>query len=108
MFIRRSVRIAENWSTLFMAPAILAACQPDESSTSAPPEVPEPSLSQMLQFFRSELNASLHKGVYLSCEGYLAQYENEDYCVTRVPDDWVPFEFNGQTYYRQPLSASGE
>ncbi len=27
------------------------------------------------------------------CSGYLARVEREDYCVSEVPEDWVPFEF---------------
>jgi len=42
------------------------------------------------------------------CDGFLTRNVNEDYCAAVVPGDWVPFEFNGQTYYMQPLSESGE
>ena len=37
------------------------------------------------------------------CEGYLTRYADEDYCASDVPEDWRPFEFDGQTYYLQPL-----
>lgn len=39
----------------------------------------------------------------LICEGYLTRYADEDYCASEVPEDWQPFEFDGQTYYLQPL-----
>jgi hypothetical protein len=40
------------------------------------------------------------------CEGFLTRNIDEDFCAAEVPIDWVPFEFNGQTYYVQPLSAT--
>ena len=42
------------------------------------------------------------------CKGFLTRNINEDFCAAEVPIDWVPFEFNGQTYYMQPLSATVE
>ena len=39
------------------------------------------------------------------CNGYLTRFESEDYCAAEVPKDWVPFTFDGQTYYVQPLSG---
>ena len=47
-------------------------------------------------------------GDFLSCDGYLVRFKNEEYCASTVPDDWVPFEFNGYTYYRQPLLTTDE
>jgi len=38
------------------------------------------------------------------CEGYLTRREDLDYCAAEVPGDWEPFEFDGQTYYVQPLT----
>ena len=40
------------------------------------------------------------------CNGYLTRFESEDYCAAEVPKDWVPFTFEGETYYVQPLSGS--
>ena len=42
------------------------------------------------------------------CEGYLTRYEDEDYCASEIPDDWEPFEYDGRTYYVQPLSGTEE
>ncbi len=42
------------------------------------------------------------------CDGYLTRFENEDYCAAEVPSDWQPFEFNGRTYYVQPLMDKGQ
>ncbi len=39
-----------------------------------------------------------------TCDGYLTQIENEDYCEAEVPADWLPFEFDGRTYFVQPLA----
>jgi len=42
------------------------------------------------------------------CDGFLTRNANEDFCAAEVPSDWIPFEFNGQTYYTHPLSVPGE
>jgi hypothetical protein len=39
------------------------------------------------------------------CDGYLTRRADQDFCVAKVPDDWVPFEFGGKTYYMQPLTG---
>ena len=38
-----------------------------------------------------------------TCDGYLTRIENEDYCEAEIPTDWRPFEFDGRTYFVQPL-----
>lgn len=38
-----------------------------------------------------------------TCDGFLTRIENEDFCSAEVPTDWRPFEFDGRTYYVQPL-----
>jgi hypothetical protein len=42
------------------------------------------------------------------CDGFLTRNIDEDFCAPEVPSDWVPFEFDGQTYYVQPLSAKDD
>ena len=44
----------------------------------------------------------------LVCEGYMTRYEDEEYCASVVPEDWRPFEFDGQTFYMQPLADSSQ
>ncbi|MCZ6561276.1 MAG: TonB family protein [Gammaproteobacteria bacterium] len=39
------------------------------------------------------------------CDGYLTRPQEEDFCAAEVPGDWVPFQFEGKTYYMQPLSG---
>ena len=39
------------------------------------------------------------------CDGYLTRLENEVHCAPSVPDDWIPFEFEGETFYVAPLSV---
>ena len=39
-----------------------------------------------------------------TCDGYLTRIENEDYCEAEIPADWRPFEFDGRTYFVQPLA----
>lgn len=41
----------------------------------------------------------------LVCDEYLTRIEEQDFCASAIPDDWVPLEINGETYYMQPLSA---
>ena len=42
------------------------------------------------------------------CDGYLTRNADEEYCSTEIPDDWQPFEFDGETYYVAPLSNDQE
>lgn len=42
------------------------------------------------------------------CLGFLTRNADQDFCAAEVPADWVPFEFNGNTYYMQPLSEISE
>jgi hypothetical protein len=37
------------------------------------------------------------------CDGYIVRDADQDYCAAEVPEDWVPFTFDGQEYYIQPL-----
>ncbi len=41
------------------------------------------------------------------CDGYLTTQSNEEFCEANIPDDWTSFDFNGQTYHRQPLAGEG-
>ena len=40
----------------------------------------------------------------LACDGYLTANPTENFCSQSVPEDWVPLEFNGERFYRVPLS----
>lgn len=42
-----------------------------------------------------------------TCDGFLTRVENEDFCAAEVPTDWRSFEFDGRTYYVQPLADEG-
>jgi len=39
------------------------------------------------------------------CDGYMTRIEDEDYCAAEIPRDWIAREFDGETYYVQPLAA---
>ncbi|MCH7509900.1 MAG: TonB family protein [Proteobacteria bacterium] len=39
------------------------------------------------------------------CDGYLTRAVGDDYCQKEIPVDWLSFEFEGKTYYMQPLSG---
>ena len=42
------------------------------------------------------------------CVGFLTRVADEDFCASTIPSDWEPFDFNGHTYYVQPLSEDVE
>ncbi len=42
------------------------------------------------------------------CDGYLTRNADEQYCSAEVPEDWRPFEFNGETYFVAPLRNDPE
>jgi len=42
------------------------------------------------------------------CDGYLTRNADEEYCSTDIPEDWRPFEFNGETYFVAPLRNDQE
>ena len=42
------------------------------------------------------------------CDGYMTRFADQDYCSAEVPEDWVPFSFNGQRYYIQRLNGSDD
>lgn len=42
------------------------------------------------------------------CEGYVTNRQDQEYCADSAPDDWVPFEFNGSTYYVHPLALANQ
>lgn len=58
-----------------------------------------------------EVADSRHSGRWIirdgvrACDGYLTRRRDQDFCESEVPDDWVPFEFGGRTYYSAPLSG---
>lgn len=42
------------------------------------------------------------------CDGYMTRFRDQDFCSSEAPDDWVPFEFDGQRFYLHRLAASQE
>ncbi len=42
------------------------------------------------------------------CDGYLTRNADDEYCSTEIPEDWRPFEFDGETYYVAPLRNDHE
>ena len=39
------------------------------------------------------------------CDGYLTRAGGDDFCQKKIPEEWLSFEFEGKTYYMQPLSG---
>ncbi|MDJ0908577.1 MAG: hypothetical protein QNI99_05265 [Woeseiaceae bacterium] len=89
----------------------LCACQAEIVQ----PEMPEQTEADVQQELDARMAEALaylernegnwvRRGGALVCEGYMTRYADEDYCASEVPDDWRPFELNGEIYYVQPLA----
>ena len=101
-------------AALFIAVSV-CACAPEAERT----EQVEQAQTERRQLQDSEREAILaylernqsnwvERDGALVCEGYMTRYENEEFCSSEVPDDWRPFEFDGQTFYMQPLADSNQ
>ena len=97
---------------LFTVALILAAWQSDVDAPASivqlefnnlPPERRDALLRYLVEKNLGEGNWIEKDGV-LMCEEFLTKFENDDYCSSVVPEDWVPFEYQGQEYYVQPLA----
>ena len=95
---------------------VLIACQAE-----IPTDIEESNSVSVLPFSSLEESAALedylrehglapgnwrYEDVARICDGYMTRFEDEIYCASEVPDDWVPFEFDGQIYYVQPLGEA--
>jgi len=76
-----------------------------EDSTEAP--LPEPPFLHGRQPSERFSGQWRSEGGALVCDGYLTRNSGEDHCESQVPEDWQGFEFDGETYYTQPLSDNG-
>ena len=98
-------------------PALLG-CQPEPDagrSDDSSYTTPRPSSSDNDDEFRKYLEKNyvspgkwVEKNGSRVCDGYLTRYEESDYCVAELPDGWLPFEFDGNTYYAVPLQDKDE
>ena len=103
-------------AVLFVSANILAACQADtgadneeEKSIAVLPFVSDDQLQNLDEYLTEfELLPGMwrEKNGSKICGGYMTRFENEDYCSAKVPEGWVPFQYNGETYYVQPLASS--
>jgi hypothetical protein len=103
-------------AVLFVSAHILAACQADtgadnteENSIEVLPFVSDdqlPNLDKYLKEYELPPGMWREKNGSKICDGYMTRFENEDYCSAKVPEGWVPFQYNGETYYVQPLAGS--
>ena len=78
-----------------------------------PPAAPEslpPELWQRLDEFaarqRSNSSAPRPPRAVLDCDHYLTRVESEGFCSEEAPGDWESFEFEGETYFLQPLASA--
>ena len=89
---------------------IVSACQPDGdlSNSNQYPDAPltylPPEVRAGLETYLSERDNGLSYGNFLSCDKYLTDVESENYCNSEVPKDWVPFEYDDETYFFHPLA----
>ena len=95
---------------------LLAACRNDDpaAANEAPaidPDDTPPSVNLPPAVLNMQPRGRLPSGAWLElngariCDGYMTRLESEDYCAATVPEDWRPFEFDGQTYFVQPLAG---
>ena len=60
--------------------------------------------------YRRDANPALsgqwkyENGVY-SCDGYFTRSPAQAHCAAQPPDDWLAFEYQGNTYYIHRLSG---
>lgn len=47
---------------------------------------------------------SMQDGI-LHCDGFPTKEVEDNFCSSDVPNDWEEFEFNGKTYFREPLAS---
>ncbi|MCH9027903.1 MAG: hypothetical protein IIA05_12460 [Proteobacteria bacterium] len=122
--IRKSGRPAapNSFLLLLCSTALFSACEPatiDELPTNEKPIGLEDVAETETQDSLVETEDSEHSfsgewqildGFRKVCDGYLTRPGGDDYCQKEIPADWVPFVFEGKTYYMQPLSGrkSGE
>ena len=45
---------------------------------------------------------------FAECPDYLTRIESDNFCSAELPPDWNAFEFDGETYFVQPLARAGD
>jgi len=103
-------------AVLFVSAHILGACQADTGADNAEEKsivvLPFGSESQLPNLDEYLKEYELPPGTWREengsnfCDGYMTLFENGVYCLAKVPEGWVPFRLNGETYYMQPLAGS--
>ena len=103
-------------AVLFVSAQIFVACQAETGADNAEeksivvlPFVSAdqlPNLDEYLKEYELPPGMWQEKNGSKFCDGYITRFENEDYCSAKIPEGWVPFQFNGETYYVQPLARS--
>lgn len=86
-------------------PVPLADWVPPTASESLPPELWQ-RLDEFAARQRSDSSAPRPPRAVLDCEHYLTRVESEDFCSEEAPGDWESFEFEGETYFLQPLASA--
>ena len=80
----------------------ISACESSQNSSDLESEV----LRHLESHERKKLSGTwVFRDGSLYCDGYLTRDSGEDYCAADIPDDWEAFEFDGETYFRQPLTS---
>ena len=108
--------VTRNLALIFLL--LLASCQDQDVSDVRAPDSEQLSqeyavLEQLRQAIEDSSNDDF-SGEWIDgdgariCDGYLTRLGNEEFCEASIPDNWTPFEFNGQTYHRQPLAGHSD
>lgn len=95
-----------------VAVLLICGCTPDsvEAPAYAPPLDPDTLRITDEQGANVPAFLDLREGQWverngaLVCEGYMTRFADENYCAAEPPSEWRAFEFDGQTWYMQPLS----
>ena len=97
-----AINVTHRNALLFCPLVVLLACQSDDRLS-----------DKVLDHIESHDLASrdLPSGNWVDkngsriCDGFLTRRADHDFCAAEIPSDWLPFEFDGKTYYMQPLSG---
>ena len=78
---------------------------PPAASESLPPELWQ-RLNELAAGQLPDSSAPRPPRAVLDCDHYLTRVESEDFCSEEAPGDWESFEFEGETYFLQPLASA--
>ncbi len=99
----------------FLALFVLAACSTEPEQAPVSTAKPEPTqlypdhsaeVLEQRAIIAGSIRRLGERDRRSICEGLLTNIHTYDFCTDTVPDDWRPFEFDGETYYVIPLARN--